>query len=41
MDRVQNYGITVLHPQENSADGAVDEIDIVFEYAVPDTSICV
>ena len=32
MERAQNYGITVLHPNENSADRAVDESDIVFEY---------
>ena len=32
MERAQNYGITVLHPKENSADRAVDESDIVFEY---------
>ena len=36
MDRAQNYGITVLHPEENSADSAADDSDIIFEYAVPD-----
>lgn len=41
MERAQNYGITVLHPKESSTDRAIDESDIVFEYVVPDKSICV
>ena len=36
MERAQNYGITVLHPKGSSAEKAVDENDILFEYVVPE-----